>query len=502
MAGRVTIEDLNVIISKTSSWQRSVELKIPREEVESEEKRLLRAYQKKVRVDGFRKGKVPEHIVLQRHGNDIRAEAIEAVLPKAIGQALEDNEISPLAPPLVENLEYGETGPLTVKATVEIMPEFEVKGYRGLKLEKPVREVTEQDVEEALKGLLERTAELVPVERPAEFGDYLVADILECDSGGTPIIGQRSPNRTLHVTGEGEGAEVGRQLVGVEKGFDRRVVVEMAAGTPGVAPADRAQLQRNVFLVQVKEIKEKNLPTLDDEYARALGDFEDLADLRRKVREDLEQHVEAEARRYMAGQAIDRLIQKNAIEVPESLIRRYLDSVVEDHRSAAGDQPVDEDAIRMQYRGVAQVQMKWQLMQMRIAEQEEVEVTEEEVRERVNRFADNYGIEPKEAYRVLSEQGRIDRIRADIREGKVVDLILDGAKVKEKKVSRKDREETEAEEPTVPTSSLISTDISGRDLAGLEESAVPLEPGEPTGPAARPGEDEGREDSGLIIPGR
>ncbi len=118
--------------------------------MESEEQRLFKVYRKKIRVDGFRKGKVPENIVLQRYGNEIRAEAVEAVLPRAMTKALEDNDISPLAPPTVEDLEYGESGPLKVKATVEIMPEFEVKGYKNLKLEKPVRNVEEEDIEEEI----------------------------------------------------------------------------------------------------------------------------------------------------------------------------------------------------------------------------------------------------------------------------------------------------------------------------------------------------------------
>jgi len=468
-----------------------VRLEIPREEVESEEKRLLKAYRQKVKVDGFRQGKAPENVILQRHGADIRAEAIEAVLPRALGKALEESEIAPIVPPRVEKLDYGETGPLTIQATVEIMPEFEVKGYRGLKLEKPVREITEQDVAEALTGLQERTAELVPVERPADYGDYLVADILECDQGGTPIIGKRADNRTLHIAGEGEGAEVGRQLVGIEKGADRRVVVELPVDAPAAAPPDG--MQRQVFLVQVREIKEKHLPTLDDEYARALGDFEDLDNLRQKVREDLREYMEAEARRQMTGQAIDTLIRKNVVEVPESLIRRYLESVVLDHRQAAGDQPIDEEAIHRQYRGAAQVQMKWQLIQMHIADQEAVEVSEEEVRERVDRFAAGYELEPKEAYRVLSEQGRLDRIRADIREEKVVDLILNEAKVKEKKVTPPSQP-SEPAEPSPPSRSPLI--VTPADASADED------PSGPGDPASSPEDEPTEGSSGLIIPGR
>jgi hypothetical protein len=306
----------------------------------------------------------------------------------------------------------------------------------------------------------------------------------------------------------------------VEKESDRRVVVEVAPEGADPALVAPAQVQRKVFLVQVKEVKEKNLPTLDDEYARALGDFEDLADLRSKVGKDLEEYAEAEARRFVVGQAIDKLIQKNAVEVPESLIRRYLAGVVEDFKSSAQDQPIDEEAIRQQYRGVAQVQMKWQLLQMRIAEQEGLEVTEEEVRERVNGFAENHNIDPKEAYRALAGQGQIDRIRADIREGKVVDLIIEGAKIKEKKVKAEEREApkavetTERGEPARPASGLITTDIRGfEEPSGSADSGEPKRAESTPESASKdaltpedaegsPGEEEGQGGSGLIIPGR
>lgn len=455
--------------------------------MEAEERNLLGEYRRKVKVDGFRKGKAPDRVILQRHGDAIRADAIEAVLPRAITDALEAHEISPLGPPQLRELNYGESGPLMVKATVEVMPEFEVKGYRGLKLEKWIRPIADQDVEVALKGLLERTAELVPVEREARYGDYLLVDIIQCDASGTPLIGEKSPNRTLLVAEEGEGADVGHQLVGVSKGEDRKVVVQHGADAPDAA----GTAHQHVYLVQVNEVKEKQLPTLDDEYARGLGDFEDLADLRRQVREDLEKEVEGEARRRMVGQAIEEVVRKNPIEVPESLVNRYLDGVVADHRQAAGEQQIDEGFIRQRYRDIATLQIKWQLISSRIARQESIEVGDEEVRERVDRFAESYGIGGGEAFRLFREQGRLDRVRADIQEEKVVDLLLESAKIKEKEIDLqqepRDAPGTAASEPPGPAGAGGSL-IIGPAGAGAEEG----------------GEEERSEEggSGLIIPGR
>ncbi|MFO7767593.1 MAG: trigger factor [bacterium] len=475
---------MKVTVTETSTWQRTLELEIPRERVEEEESKFLKEYQKQVDIPGFRKGKAPEKMVLQRHGDAIRSDAIEEILPRALTDALTGEDISPLAPPRVVDLDFGEEGPLTVKAVVEVMPEFEVKGYKKLKLEKPVRPITEEDVDEALGGLRERTAELVPVDRAAGDGDYLLADIIQCDESGAPIIGQKSENRTLMVAEEGEGSGVGRQLMGVRKGDERRVVVEHDEEAPDAAGQEGTH--KHIFLVQVHEVKEKRLPELDDEYARGLGEFDDLADLRKRVREDLEGQMEEEARKLMVGQAIDQLIKKNDIEVPQSLIRRYLDGVVEDYKQALEQQgagaQMDEQAVRNEYRGMATVQLQWQLMQSRIAEQEGLEVTEEEVREQTEAFAENYDVGPEEAYRALAAQGRLDRIRSELREKKVVDLIIDSAKVKEKKVSPKEEE--------APAPKVVTPSSQGRSMiAGGDEG--------PSGP-----ESEGPGDSGLIIPGR
>ncbi len=482
-------------IRNTSTWLRSIEVEIPRQRIEAEEKRILETLRKKTKVDGFRKGKVPENIIQQRHGQEIRAEAIDTILPEIFTSALEDNKIQPLAPPRVENLEYDDEGPMTVTATVEVMPEFEVKGYRGLKLEKTVRPVLEVDIEGAIEELRERTAELVPVDRPAAVGDFLLADINECDDAGTVIIGQKSEGRTLFIADEGEGSEVGRQLIGASKGEDRRLTVERqmeGSGAPALPTA--SALERKVFLVQVKEVKEKRVAELDDEYARSVGDFETFADLRAKVEEDLGEHYNSEARRMMVGQAIDALIKKNSLEVPDSLIQRYLEGVIADHRRQAGDdQPVDEEAIRQQYRGIARMQMQWQMIQARIAEQEEIEVAEEEVRERVAKFSEGYQMDSEEAWKALAQQGRLEGIRADIREEKVIEMIIDSAKVKEKKVSPQKVEKALQKAAEAAVEHAPSREESM--LVG--QGSTPEEAGDSSDPKEEPGGG-----GGLIIPGR
>jgi len=473
---------------------RSIEVEIPRERIEAEEKRVLEEVQKKAKVDGFRQGKVPLNVVQQRHGREIRAEAIDAVLPEVFTKALEDNDIRPLAPPQVQNLEYDEEGPMMVTATVEVMPEFEVKGYQGLKLEKEIRPVLEADIEGALEELRERTAELVPVDRPAAKGDYLIADINECDAAGTPIIGQKSEGRTLFIPDDGEGSVVGRQLIGVAKGEDRKITAErQAEGSAAPALPDAGAVETKVFLVSVKEVKEKRVAELDDEYAQSIGDFETMAELRAKVEEDLVEHFDADAKRQMVGQAIDMLIKKNDLEVPESLIQRYLESVVAEQQQQAGDQPVNEEMIKQQYRGLAGMQMQWQMIQARIAEQEELTVSDDDVRERVDAIAANYQMDSQEAWNMLAQQGQLDSIRADIREQKVVDLIVDAAKIKEKKVSARElekvmkqaKEAAEAPAPSREESMLVG---QGSDSGEGEGSSDP---------------DEGSDDGeGLIIPGR
>ncbi len=378
---------------------------------------------------------------------------------------LEEHKIEPLTPPRVFDIQYGDEGPLRVKATVEVMPDFEVKGWKGLKLEKPVRRITDQDVEEALDALRERTAELVSVERPAALGDFLVADLNECDEGGTPLIGKRSPNRLLYVAGQGESEAIGRQLVGLSKGEDRRAY---------------GGAHRHVYLVSVNEVKEKRLPALDDDYARGLGgEFEDLAHLRRMIREDLERQVEGESRRQMMGQVIDQLIQKSRLEIPESLTNSYLDGVVEEHKKSAQGEPVDENLVRQQYRGLAQVQIQWQMLFNRIAEQEGIVIGDDEVRVQVDAIAERNQLKADDLWKAFAARGRLTSIRADLLEAKVADRILDQAKVRER-VVEPGRGQLE------PESAAVADDMMG---GGKEKD------GEPGGEGPAGG-------SRLIIPGR
>jgi trigger factor len=471
----LVINDVKVSIKENSTWQRALELEIPRARVEREEKRFLGLYRKKAKLDGFRPGKAPDHLILQRYRTDIRSEAVEAVLPEVITEVLEEHRIEPLTPPRVFDIQYGDEGPLRVKATVEVIPEFEVKGWKGLKLEKPVRQIKDQDVEEALDALRERTAELVSVERPAALGDFLVADLTECDEGGTPLIGKRSPNRLLYVAGQGESEAIGRQLLGLSKGEDRRVVIEHAAGSGDAAAHGGGH--RHVYLVSVNEVKEKKLPVLDDEYARGLGEFEDLAHLRRMVHEDLERQVEGESRRQMMGQVIDQLIQKNRLEIPESLINSYLDGVVEEHKKSAQGEAVDENLVRQQYRGLAQVQIQWQMLFNRLAEQEGITVGDEEVRVQVDAIAERNQLKAADLWKAFEARGRLASIRADLLEAKVADHILDAAKVRER-VVEPGRGQLE------PESAAVAEDMMGGGKDG--------EPGG-EGPAGG---------SRLIIPGR
>ena len=389
---------------------------------------------------------------------------------------LEEHKLEPLTPPRVFDIQYGDEGPLRVKATVEVLPQFEVKGWKGLKLEKPIRKIKDQDVEEALDALRERTAELVSVERPAAFGDFLVADLNECDEGGTPLIGKRSPNRLLYVAGQGESEAIGRQLLGLSKGEDRRVVIDQGQES-GDAQA-HGGAHRHVYLVSVNEVKEKRLPALDDEYARGLGgEFEDLAHLRRMVREDLERQVEVESRRQMMGQVIDQLIQKSRLEIPESLINSYLDDVVEEHKKNAPGEPVDENLVRQQYHGLAQVQIQWQMLFSRLAEQEGIVVGDEEVRVQVDAIAERNQLKADDLWKAFEARGRIASIRADLLEAKVADHILDAAKVRERIVEPGGGQ-------LEPESAAVADDMMGGGKDG--------EPGG-EGPAGG---------SRLIIPGR
>ena len=429
---------MDVKVREDANWRRNVDIFIPQDELRPKIENAYKKYQKRVKIQGFRKGKAPIHLIKKLYGDRIEVEAIDDILPEIVTQAWRQENLRIVSTPKVEKLDYKPGEDLNLTFSVEVEPEIELTKYEDFKLERKIYQVSEEDKERALESLREKHATWENVDGPIEEDLYVMADFQELDHTGFPIIGHKYENRLLAPRDEsGEVSEIGQQLLGAKTGEER--VIQLAAelqdaiGDPAKEPVK--------LRVIIKEVKRKVLPELDDEFAKDVGDYETLEDLKNAVEKQIEADMQSRLEDELHHNIIDELIKNNPFDVPESMVNNYLDMLIEQIKNSANDENVDENAVRDEYRAGAIWNIKWRLIRNKLIEMQKIEVTEDELRAAVEHYALARKADPMRLWnRVKNSEDELDRFRHDELEKKVLQFFLEKQKIKEKKVSLKDLE--------------------------------------------------------------
>ncbi len=425
------ISQLDAKVTKQGDFERVVEVDVTAVELVPHFTAAYEKYQKGVKLEGFRKGKVPLGLIKKMYGDAIQGEVIDEVVQSVFKDVRTKEGLRPVAPAKLEDIQYDIDKGLQFRATVEVVPEIELKNYTGLSVEKEVYEVVDEDVSQALDDVRERMAVMEPVESGAEEGHYLVVDFQEVDSAGLPIIGKKFDDKMLVLNPDTNGA-LAAQLVGVKAGEKRHVELE-AVDENGNAK------ENEHYEINVKEIKSKQLPELDDELAKDVGEFETLDALRADIRDHLRQQAETNSRRALQRKLIDELLKKNAFELPESMILNYLDAILETAKKEAVEE-VNEEQLRNEYRPSAVWNLRWELAKDKLQELENITVTAEDKKAFVSKISKERGIPEKEILKSLKDAKTRSRVEDEMLEEKILDCLESAAKVKEKKITRKDIE--------------------------------------------------------------
>jgi trigger factor len=412
---------VNVRVEKLGTCLRELHVEVPAETVDVEVDGAFRLYQKTLQVPGFRKGRVPMNLVKARFGQVIEAEVIDGVIKEAYREAIENEGLIPLSQAEIDHYEYRRGESLHFTARVEVRPTIQVENYSGIEVVKPVYRLTDEDVQMRLDALRERHGVDRPVDRPAQEGDHLVADIQELDRTGVPILGRKREDVTLRLGDEQ--SELDRQLTGVRRGETRRVSLR----------DERQPHQEFVAAVTIKDVRERELPPLDDEFAKDLGEST-LDDLRETVRKSLEREVEQWSRQQVEAEIIDHLVNRHEFDVPESMVNSILDSIVEDAKREANGRPIDEEFLRKQHRPGVIRNVKAYFILDAITTQEGIEVTDADVDSRIDRIARTYNVSFQDLKRAIVGRKQIDRMKSDIVEEKIMTFLIDRAKIREEVV--------------------------------------------------------------------
>ncbi|MED1861854.1 MAG: trigger factor [Bacillota bacterium] len=392
---------------------------------------------KQVNVPGFRKGKMPRRLFEQRFGvESLYQDALDILLPKAYGDAVQEAGIEPVDRPEVdiEKMEQGSN--LVFTAKVIVKPEVKLGDYKGLEVEKTETEVTDEDVQNELTSLQEQQAELVVKEEgTVENGDTVNIDF-EGFVDGEAFEGGKAENYSLEI---GSGSFIPgfeEQLVGEKAGAEKEVNVNF----PEEYHAEELAGKPAVFKVSIHDIKAKQLPELNDEFAKeAEGDAETLEDLKKELRTKLEESKKQEAENKTRETVIEKASENAEIDIPEAMVNTELDRMVQEFGQRLQMQGMNldlyyqfsgtsEEALREQMKEDAGKRVRTNLVLEAIVEAENIEVSEEEIDAELSKMAEMYQMEVEQIKQMLAMQGGNDAVAADLKVRKAIDFLVENSK--------------------------------------------------------------------------
>ena len=413
--------------------KREISVEIPATEVTRETELQIQRYQKSARLPGFRAGHVPASIIRQRFGDGLKNDVIEALAPKHFRKEAEKQGLIPVSQPRITDLHMHDGEPLRFKATFDVLPEIQVEGYKDLRADKPEITVTDQEIEDALNNVREQRATYTTVEgRTLAEGDFAQASMDGKPKDGKDVA-EASANPVhmddvlIEIGGKNTVPEFTEHLTGASAGEERTFDVSYSEDVSDKRLAGKTF----VYTVKINGIKQKSLPELNDDFAKELGDFTSLEQVRKQIRENMEAEKKHNSEHAAKDKLVAELVKRNDFEVPESLIDRQIDLRLERGLRALAAQgmkmedlkKMDLPRLRAGQREQAVNDVKSSLLLERIADLEKIQVSDEEVNREVEALAKQSKQTSEAVHARLTQDGGLDRIRMRIRSEKTLDFL-------------------------------------------------------------------------------
>jgi trigger factor len=423
------VTTVKVAVEELQACRRRLQVEAPEDLVRAAWEEAYGRVRGKVRLPGFRKGHVPRNLVKLHFADEVRREVAQRLIPEVYRRAVADTGLQPVEDPDLQEVTLEEGAPLRFTAVVEVKPAITLGEYRGVAVQHEAAAVTEEDVERALAALQEQHAEFRSVERPAAPGDLVVIDYTLAVEGMEP---RAQPGYAFVVGGQEVLPEIDAAVVGLAAGGAREVSLRFAPD----AKREELRGKAGTAAVRVVEVKEKALPALDDEFARGVGQYAGLDELRAAVRKELEVRREHDNRHALETKVVDALLARHDFEVPEAMVLRQTAHQIEHAREGLRRQGVDPDQVRWDYDRLAAELRPGALRTVRrallleaIARREGLAPSEEEVEAEVERIA-RASRRPAAAVRRLMERsGDLEQLRYSLREARTMDFLIQHARV-------------------------------------------------------------------------
>jgi len=411
--------------------QREIAIEVPADVVTAESDAVLARYQKMARVPGFRRGKVPASIIRQRFADEIKSEIVEALVPRYFREETQKQNLQPVSQPRVTDLRLNRGEPLTFRASFEVLPEFKLAAYDDIPIEKFPTEVTEEEVERALNNLRQQRATYTPVEeqRPLADGDFAVVGFRGTPADGAPDAKPVEVDEVMvEIGGEDTIPEFTENLRGAKAGEERSFSVKYADDFADQRLAGKTM----TYTVEVKGIKTRSVPELNDDFAKELNaGVNTLEELRHRLSENMKAEKAREAEHRGKDQIVEELAKRNDFPVPEAMLEQAIDVRLERGlRALAAQGMKTEDMKRMDFgrlragqREAALREVKASLILEQIAGEEKIEVGEEELDRELQGLASQAKQTVEEMRARLTRDGGLDRMRQRLRNEKALDFL-------------------------------------------------------------------------------
>jgi len=422
-------------MSKKSECEFVFKIEIPQAEVEKEIELTYNKIQKDAVLPGFRRGKVPPTFLREKFKSRCQEAVLESLIPGALSQVVKEKGIDPIAPAEISELkfDFDNKSPISFQAAVEVMPRFEPRDYKKLKIKREIKVMGDSEIEESLKELQKRNGQLVvSSNNVVDRKSYVVIDY-QGFGNGKPLNGLRGENQLISIENPIFLKEFSEGLTGMEKGEEKNIEVNFPDNYFNKNLAGKKIL----FKAKVKETKEMRLPEIDDAFAQGLG-VKSLQELKEKLRENLIKREEYKGEEAMREQIVDRLIEKNPVAVPNTLVEKQLDylmskmkAYLESRGLASEDIGADEEVLRKKYRDLAEKQVRSALIFSRIAEKENIRVDSREIDKEIEETVKSTKEKEEEIKKYFYEN--IEQITGRMRENKVFDFLIKNAKIMNEK---------------------------------------------------------------------
>jgi len=422
-------DEFTISISEEEGCRKTLSIEVSPERFEKEKEKVARDLRKKVSLPGFRKGKVPYDIVRRRFDEEIKSEAIKSVVPEAYQYAVERWNLKTVGDPVFREIDDSTGDALKFKVDVEVVPEFELSGYRGVEVTEEEVTVTDEEVESVIDRLREQQATLEKVSRPAQESDVVVIDYAPLDDEGNVQEDKLVKDYAIQLGNQEVFAVFEEAILGKSVGDSE--VVEISY--PDDYKPEHLAGKKVKYRFTLKEIKEKVLPPLDDDFVKKVNpEFKTVDDLKNDIERSIMEEKSKEAERRKEAEAIDRIISSNPFDVPRSMVELYKRRLYEEdekRRRSMGLGPEQDEEKRREldemFEKIAEREIKRYFIIEKIAEQENVQITDEDVEKEIEELIARSPSSEKQIRAYFKKGGEnYSRLKDTIKEKKVFEIIL------------------------------------------------------------------------------